>query len=47
MGVLLVGMIENGINLLNVDSFFAQVVEGVLIIAVVWVDQWRKRRLAL
>lgn len=47
MGILLIGIIENGINLLNVDSFFAQVVEGVLIIAVVWVDQWRKRKLAL
>lgn len=47
MGVLLVNMIANGINLLNVDSFFAQVVEGALLIAVVWVDQWRKRRLVL
>jgi ribose transport system permease protein len=47
MGVLLVNMISNGINLLNVDPFFSRVVEGVLLIAVVWVDQWRKRRLAL
>jgi ribose transport system permease protein len=47
LGVLLVNMIANGINLLNVDSFFAQVIEGILLIAVVWVDQWRKRKLAL
>ncbi|PZR97449.1 MAG: ribose ABC transporter permease, partial [Chloroflexi bacterium] len=47
MGVLLVNMIANGINLLNVDAFFSRVVEGALLIAVVWVDQWRKRRLAL
>jgi len=47
MGVLLVQIIENGVNLLNVSSFYAQVVEGALIIIVVWVDQWRKRRLAL
>jgi ribose transport system permease protein len=47
MGVILVNMIANGINLLNVDSFFAQVVAGALLIAVVWVDQWRKRKLAL
>ncbi|GAC1636300.1 MAG: ABC transporter permease [Chloroflexota bacterium] len=46
MGVLLVNMIANGINLLNVDAFFSRVVEGALLIAVVWVDQWRKRRLA-
>jgi ribose transport system permease protein len=47
MGVLLVNMISNGINLLNVDPFFSRVVEGALLIAVVWVDQWRKRKLAL
>lgn len=46
MGVLLVNMIANGINLLNVDPFLSRVVEGALLIAVVWVDQWRKRRLA-
>jgi ribose transport system permease protein len=46
MGVLLVNMIANGINLLNVDPFLSRVVEGVLLILVVWVDQWRKRRLA-
>ena len=47
MGVLLVQIIENGVNLLNVSSFYAQAVEGALIIIVVWVDQWRKRKLAL
>ncbi|HEX6506055.1 MAG TPA: ABC transporter permease [Chloroflexota bacterium] len=47
MGVLLVNMIFNGINLLNVDTFFGQVIEGALLIAIVWVDQWRKRKLAL
>lgn len=47
MGVLLVNMIANGDNLINVDAFFSRVVEGALLIAVVWVDQWRKRKLAL
>jgi ribose transport system permease protein len=47
MGVILVNMIANGINLLNADSFWAQVIAGALLIAVVWVDQWRKRKLAL
>jgi ribose transport system permease protein len=47
LGVILINMIANGINLLNIDSFYAQVVEGALLIAVVWVDQWRKRKLAL
>jgi ribose transport system permease protein len=47
MGVLLINMIINGNNLINVDAFFSTVVEGILLIAVVWVDQWRKRKLAL
>ncbi len=46
LGVLLLNEITNGINLINVDAFVGTVVQGVLLIAVVWVDQWRKRRLA-
>lgn len=47
LGVLLINMLGNGINLLNVDPHVEVVIEGALLIAVVWVDQWRKRRLAL
>jgi ribose transport system permease protein len=47
MGVFLINMIANGINLINVDAFWAVVIEGALLIVVVWVDQWRKRRLSL
>ncbi|HEX8918596.1 MAG TPA: ABC transporter permease, partial [Chloroflexota bacterium] len=47
MGVVLVNMIFNGINLLNIDTFYGNVIEGALLITIVWVDQWRKRKLAL
>ncbi|MBV9282153.1 MAG: ABC transporter permease, partial [Chloroflexi bacterium] len=46
LGVLLVNEIANGIDLIGVQPFWQQVVEGSLLILVVWVDQWRKRRLA-
>jgi ribose transport system permease protein len=46
LGVLLVSEIANGIDLINADPFLQQVIQGSLLIAVVWVDQWRKRRLA-
>jgi ribose transport system permease protein len=44
LGVLLVNMLANGIDLINLDPHVQQVVEGVLLIVIVWVDQWRKRR---
>lgn len=45
LGVLLLSEIENGLDLINVDPFWARVVEGTLLIIIVWIDQWRKRRL--
>jgi len=46
LGVLLVQIITNGMNLLNFDPQVARMVEGALLIAVVYVDRWRKRRIA-
>lgn len=46
LGVLLVNVLANGIDLINIDPHVQQVVEGVLLVLIVWVDQWRKRRLA-
>jgi ribose transport system permease protein len=45
LGVVLVNELANGIDLINIDPHVQQVVEGVLLIVIVWVDQWRKRRL--
>ena len=46
LGVLLVQEIANGIDLIGVQPFWQQIIEGSLLIIVVWIDQWRKRRLA-
>jgi len=46
LGVLLVQVLANGIDLIGVQPYWQQVIEGSLLIFVVWVDQWRKRRLA-
>jgi ribose transport system permease protein len=46
LGVLLVQILTNGLNLLNFDPQVARIVEGALLIAFVYLDHWRKRRLA-
>jgi ribose transport system permease protein len=47
LGVVLVNMLANGIDIdpHAIDPHMQQVVEGVLLIVIVWIDQWRKRRL--
>jgi ribose/xylose/arabinose/galactoside ABC-type transport system permease subunit len=44
VGVLILGVIGNGLNLLNVPSYYQQVIYGFIIVAAVIVDQWAKRR---
>jgi len=44
IGALIMGVLRNGLNLLNVSSFFQQVVIGVVIIGAVLVDTTLKRR---
>ncbi len=44
VGALIMGVLRNGLNLLNVSAFFQQVVIGVVIIAAVLVDTALKRR---
>lgn len=43
IGALIMGVLRNGLNLLNVSSFWQQVVIGVVIITAVYVDQLRHR----
>ncbi|GAC1431899.1 MAG: ABC transporter permease [Chloroflexota bacterium] len=45
LGVVLINVLANGIDLINVDPHVQQVIEGALLIFIVWIDQWRKRRL--
>ena len=38
LGVLLMGVINNGLDLLNVSSYYQQIVKGVIIVGAVWLD---------
>jgi ribose transport system permease protein len=43
IGVLVIGVIRNGLNLLGVSSFWQMVAIGVIIICAVLVDEIRRR----
>ena len=42
IGVLIIGVLNNGLNLLGVSSFYQQVVKGVVIIIAVLIDRKNK-----
>ncbi|MEA2284742.1 MAG: ribose transport system permease protein, partial [Solirubrobacteraceae bacterium] len=44
MGVLLLGMITNGSNLLNINPTYQQILQGAIIVTAVSVDAWARRR---
>lgn len=39
LGALLIGVLNNGLDLLNVSSYYQQVVKGVIIVGAVWLDR--------
>jgi ribose/xylose/arabinose/galactoside ABC-type transport system permease subunit len=43
IGILLIGVLGNGLTLLNVSSYYQQVVIGLIIVFAVFFDQWVKR----
>jgi putative xylitol transport system permease protein len=43
-GALIIGVINNGLDLLGVSSYYQQVVKGVIIVAAVLLDSLRRRR---
>jgi len=43
LGALLMGVINNGLDLLNVSSYYQQVVKGVIIVGAVWLDRSKDR----
>jgi ribose/xylose/arabinose/galactoside ABC-type transport system permease subunit len=43
LGALLIGVISNGLDLLNVPSYYQQIVKGLLIVGAVWLDMRGKR----
>ncbi len=44
VGVLILGVINNGLNLLSVPSYYQQVISAFIIVIAVIVDQWAKKR---
>lgn len=44
VGALIMGVLGNGLNLVNVEAFWQRVIQGLVIILVVVFDQWRRRR---
>ena len=44
IGALLIGVVNNGLDLMGVQSYYQQVIKGVLIVAAVLLDQSRNRR---
>jgi ribose/xylose/arabinose/galactoside ABC-type transport system permease subunit len=44
LGALLIGVINNGLDLLNVSSYYQQVVKGVIIVGAVWMDRSKHRQ---
>jgi ribose/xylose/arabinose/galactoside ABC-type transport system permease subunit len=44
VGVLILGVISNGLNLLAVPSYYQQVISAFIIVLAVIVDQWAKKR---
>ena len=44
IGSLFIGSLANGMNLLDVSAFWQRVIQGLVIIFVVMLDQWRRRR---
>lgn len=44
VGVLIIGVLRNGLNLLNVSSFWQQVVIGAVIALAVLIENWRQGR---
>ncbi len=43
LGALLIGVLNNGLDLLNVSSYYQQVVKGVIIVGAVWLDRSQHR----
>jgi len=43
IGILIIGVLANGLSILGVAEFWQRVVNGLIIVAVVALDQWRRR----
>ena len=44
VGVLILGLINNGLNLLGIDPFYRDAVKGVVILFAILMDQWERKK---
>lgn len=44
MGAFILGILSNGLNLMGVQSFYQQIIKGVVLILAVMLDLFTKRR---
>ncbi len=44
IGILLIGVLSNGLTLMNVSPYYQQILTGLIIVFAVFFDQWVKRR---
>ena len=44
VGAVIIGVLNNGLNLLDVSPFWQRIAQGLVIVLVVIFDQWRRRR---
>ena len=44
IGALIIGILNNGLNLMNVNSFWQTVVKGIVILLAVTIDFFRNRK---
>ena len=44
IGVLIIGLISNGLNLMHVNSYWQYVLKGIIIIAAVYVDMVKQKK---
>jgi len=44
LGAMIIGVLNNGLNLLNIDSFWQLVIKGIVILTAVYLDDLKKRR---
>ncbi len=46
IGIFIIGVLANGLNIFGVSDFWQRIVTGLIIIGVVALDQWRRRVVA-
>jgi len=44
VGVMIIGVLNNGLDLMNVSSYWQQILKGVIIVTAIIIDVWKRKR---